>query len=65
MYTIQKSLADAFRNQRLVDRSVAIEALKSVFEQRKASPSSVAEAARRFGAWNQMRPYIEAVISNG
>lgn len=65
MYTIQKSLADAFRNPRLVDRSVAIEALKSVFEQRKASPSSVAKAARQFGAWNQMRPYIEAVISNG
>lgn len=65
MYTIPKSLADAFRNQRLVERSLAIEALKSVFEQRKASPSSIAEAARQFGAWNQMRPYIEAVISNG
>ena len=65
MYTIPKSLADAFRNRRLVERSVAIEALKSVFEQRKASPSSIAEAARKFGAWNQMRPYIEAVISNG
>ena len=65
MYTIPKSLADAFRNQRLVDRSIAIEALKSVVEQRKASPAEIAEAARQFGAWNQMRPYIEAVVSNG
>lgn len=65
MCAIPKSLADAFRNRRLVDRSLAIEALKSAFEQRKASPSSVAEAARQFGAWNQMRPYVEAMTSNG
>ncbi len=65
MYTIAKTLADAFRNQRLVDRSVAIEALKAAVEQRKATPSAIAEAARTYGAWNQMRPYLEAVTSNG
>ena len=65
MYTIPKTLADGFRNQRLVDRSVAIEALKSAIEQRKAAPSAIAEAARTYGAWNQMRPYLEALTSNG
>ena len=65
MYSIPKSLADAFRNRRLVDRSVAIEALKTAVEQRKATPSAIAEAARTYGAWNQMRPYLEAVTSNG
>lgn len=65
MYTIAKTLADAFRNPRLVDRSVAIEALKAAVEQRKATPSAIAEAARTSGAWNQMRPYLEAVTSNG
>ena len=65
MYTIPKTLADAFRNRRLVDRSVAIEALKAAVEQRKASPAAIAEAARTYGAWNQMRPYLEAVTSNG
>lgn len=65
MYTIAKTLADAFRNQRLVDRSVAIEALKAAVEQRKATPSAIANAARTYGAWNQMRPYLEAVTSNG
>ena len=65
MYTIPKTLADAFRNQRLVDRSVAIEALKAAIEQRKATPSAIAEAARTYGAWNQMRPYLETVTSNG
>lgn len=65
MYSIAKTLADAFRNQRLVDRSVAIEALKAAVEQRKATPSAIAEAARTYGAWNQMRTYLEAVTSNG
>ena len=65
MYTIAKTLADAFRNQRLVDRSVAIEALKAAVEQRQATPSAIAEAAQTYGAWNQMRPYLEAVTSNG
>lgn len=65
MYRIPKTLADAFRNQRLVDRSVAIEALKAAIEQRKTTPSAIAEAARTYGAWNQMHPYLEAVTSNG
>ncbi|KQI70556.1 transcriptional regulator [Loktanella sp. 5RATIMAR09] len=65
MYTIPKTLADAFRNRRLVDRSVAIEALKVAIAQRQATPSAIADAAQTYGAWNQMRPYLEAVTSNG
>lgn len=65
MYTIPKTLADAFRNQRLTDRSVAIEALKAAIKQRKSTPSAIAEAARTYGAWKQMRPYLEAVTSHG
>ena len=65
IYSISKSLADAFRNQRLVDRSVAIESLKSAISQRKTTPAVIAEAARKFGAWKQMQPYLEAITSNG
>jgi len=65
VYSVPKSLADAFRNKRLVDRSVAIESLKSALDQRKASPAAIAEAAKKFGAWSQMRPYLEALTSNG
>lgn len=65
IYSISKSLADAFRNQRLVDRSVAIESLKSAIGQHKATPAEIAEAARKFAAWKQMQPYLEAITSNG
>ena len=65
VYSITKSIADAFRNPKLVDRSVAIEAMKSALNDRKATPGQLAAAAQQNGAWNQMRPYLEALTSNG
>ncbi|MDZ4137689.1 MAG: type IV toxin-antitoxin system AbiEi family antitoxin domain-containing protein [Erythrobacter sp.] len=65
VYSITKSIADAFRNPKLVDRSVAIEAMKSALNDRKATPGELAAAAQQNGAWNQMRPYLEALTSNG
>ena len=65
IYSVAKSLADAFRNARLVDRSVAIESLRSAIDQRKATPAQIAQAAKDCGAWKIMRPYLEALVQNG
>lgn len=65
VYSIAKTIADAFRNPKLVDRSVAIEAMKAALSARKATAGQLAAAARENGAWNQMRPYLEALTSNG
>lgn len=65
IYSVSKTLADLFRNGRLVDRSVAVEGLREAIEQHKASPSEIAEAARVGGAWRIMRPYLEALTFNG
>ena len=65
VYSITKSIADAFRNPKLVDRSVAIEAMKSALNDRKATAGQLAAVAQQNGAWNQMRPYLEALTSNG
>jgi predicted transcriptional regulator of viral defense system len=65
VYSAPKSIADAFRNRNLVDRSVAIECMKSALENRKASPGILAAAAQENGAWKQMKPYLEALTSNG
>lgn len=65
IYAVAKSLADAFRNARLVDRSVAIESLRSAIDQRKATPAEIAQAAKDCGAWKIMRPYLEALVQNG
>jgi predicted transcriptional regulator of viral defense system len=65
VYSIPKTLADLFRNPKLVDRSVAIEGLRAALQQRKATPSEIAQAAKAGGAWKVMQPYIEALTSNG
>lgn len=64
IFSVSKTLADVFRNK-LVDRSVAIEALRAALEQRKATPAAIAEAAIAAGAWKKMRAYLEALTSNG
>ncbi|PKB14923.1 hypothetical protein B0I00_2525 [Novosphingobium kunmingense] len=65
IYSAAKTLADMFRNGRLVDRSIAVEGLRAALEERKASPGEIAEAARVGGAWRIMRPYLEALTFNG
>ncbi|WP_321335949.1 AbiEi antitoxin N-terminal domain-containing protein [Breoghania sp.] len=65
VFSVTKTLADIFRNSRLVDRSVAVEGLRAALEQHKATPGAVAEAAMGAGAWRIMRPYLEALTSNG
>lgn len=65
IYSVPKTLADLFRNSKLVDRSVAIEGLRAAIEQRKATPSAIAQGAKAGGAWKIMQPYLEALTSNG
>jgi hypothetical protein len=65
IYSVAKALADAFRNPKLVDRSVATASLRSAITQRKASPPEIAQAAVDCGAWKVIRPYLEAMTHNG
>ena len=65
IYSISKSLADAFRNPKLLDRSVAIECLWTAVTDRKSTPAAIATAARDCGAWKWMQPYLETITSNG
>ncbi len=65
IYSIPKTLADAFRNPRLVGRAVAVEGLKAALREKKATPSEIFEAAKRGGALKAMQPYLEALAWNG
>lgn len=62
IYSIEKSLADGFRNSKLLDQSVAIECLRNAVTRGKSTPAEIAEVAINCGAWRRMRPYLEAVI---
>ena len=65
IYTLEKTLADAFRNPRLIDKSVALESLKSALAERMTTPGKISEVAKRNGAYRAMRPYLEALTFNG
>lgn len=61
IYSVPKTLADLFRNSKLVERSIAVEGLRAALAQRRATPGVIAEAAIAGGAWRIMRPYLEAL----
>lgn len=65
VYSITKSIADAFRLPKLVERSVATTAMKTALRERKATPGKLASAAQANGAWKQMQPYLEALTADG
>lgn len=65
VYSVNKSIADAFRNPKLTDRSVAIGALKSALRDNKTNPGAVLGVANENGAGKVIRPYIEALVTDG
>jgi len=65
IYSVSKSIADAFRNPKLVDRAVAIESLKTALRTRKASVAELAQAAIAYGVKAPMTPVLEALSADG
>ncbi len=65
IYSLAKSICDAFRVNNLVSRSVAIEALITAIRFSKLTPAELAESADEFGILEVIEPYLEVLISNG
>ena len=60
-----KTIADIFRHRHSIGIDVAVQALKEALRQRKATPSEISACAMRNGAWNTLRPYLEALTADG
>jgi predicted transcriptional regulator of viral defense system len=62
VYGIAKTVADCWRFRNKIGVDVALEALRDVITNRRASLDDL----RRFGqagrVWNVMRPYVEAIV---
>lgn len=65
VFGIAKTIADCFRHRNKVGLSVALEGLQEALRQRRATPAEIAAAAQLNGAGNAIRPYLEALTSNG
>jgi predicted transcriptional regulator of viral defense system len=65
IFGVAKTIADIFRHRRSIGIDVAVQALKETLRQRKATPSEISTCAIRSGAWNTLRPYLEALTADG
>lgn len=61
VYSLEKTLADAYRNKRLIDRPTAIAATKVTLYEHRKTVNDVASVAIENGAWKKMKPYLEAM----
>lgn len=65
IYSLSKSVCDAFRVKNLVSRSIAIEALITAIRFNMLTPAELADSAIEFGVLSVIEPYLEVLISNG
>ena len=64
VYSLAKTIVDAFRLPRHVERSAAIAATKFALYEGRKTPGEIAEAAIDNGVWNKVKPYLEAMIAD-
>ena len=63
VYSLEKTLADSFRNPKLVRRPVAIESLRTALEEKKTTPFDIRKVAEKYGAYRVMLPYLDALTT--
>ena len=72
IYNPAKTVVDLFRYRQRAGRryqkspglNLALEGLREVLRQRKATPSDVARYAQEAGIWKALQPYLEAMTAN-
>ena len=60
-----KTIADCFRHRSKIGLTVAIEGMQEALRQRKVTPSEIARQAEHGGVATIVRPYLDALTSNG
>lgn len=65
VFGIAKTIADCFRHRNKIGLPIAIEGLQEALRQRKVRPGAIARAAERGGVSTIIRPYLEALTTNG
>lgn len=59
---VPRTIADCFRHRSSVGMDVAIFAMKEALRRGLCTPAEMASTAKRFRAYNFMRPYLEAIL---
>lgn len=64
IFGVAKTICDVFRHRNSIGINVAVQGLKEVLRQRKATPSEISAYAIRGGVWSTLRPYLEALTAD-
>ena len=64
VYSLAKTIVDAFRLPRHVERSTVIAATKVALYEGRKTPGEIAETAIENGVWPTVKPYLEAMIAD-
>lgn len=65
IYSVPKTLADAFRYRREIGIAVCVESLRAALKKQQTTPADIAKQAVESGIWKVMQPYLEALTING
>ena len=65
IFTPAKTVVDCFRYRSTVGLDVALEALRMALRERKATPDSIADIAKKLRIWTVLAPYLESVVAHG
>lgn len=65
IFNVPRTLVDSFRFRKKVGLPIAIEALREALRLRRTTPAEIAQRAQRSGTWNIIRPYLEALATDG
>ena len=65
VFGVAKTVADCFRHRGKISLAVALEGLQEALRQRKSTPAEIARAADTGGVGTVIRPYLEALTTNG
>lgn len=60
-----RTVVDCFRHRSKVGLAIAIEGLREALRQRQATPAEIARQADKRGVLTVVRPYLEALTTNG
>lgn len=63
VYTVAKTVADLFKYRNKVGMDVVLEALREVWEERRATVDELTHFARLCRVDRVMRPYLQAIVS--
>ena len=65
VFGVSRTVVDCFRYRNKIGVGIAVEGLRWTLRRKKASPAEIARQAIKHKMWTVLRPYLDALLSDG